>query len=71
MKESWMKEKARNERRAAKLREEMDAAIAEKDLERFNAAYLASFRCMKVKERSSYYRRFLQTIPFDPKTCCR
>ena len=60
MKESWIKEKARNERKAAEFTAEMEQAIATVDRDRFLAAHQASARYMRKTARNALYRRFLE-----------
>ena len=62
MSKSWDREKAYNERRAEKLRDELNAAIADKDRERFQELYgkLLSHNYMPAKERKEFYLRFLR-----------
>ena len=60
MKESWIKEKARNERKAAEFTAIMEEAIACYDKERFLAAHQASARYMRKSARDALYRRFLE-----------
>lgn len=59
MKESWVKEKARNERKAAEYTAEMEQAIATIDKDRFLTAYQKSARYMRKRVRDTLYRRFL------------
>ncbi|MBP5710037.1 MAG: hypothetical protein J6W84_03565 [Bacteroidales bacterium] len=59
MKESWIKEKARNERKAAEYTAEMEQSIRTLDKERFLAAYMKSARYMRKRLRDTYYRQFL------------
>ena len=56
---SWEKEKAYKARRAAAAAEEMEAAIATVDLQRFLAAHEVAMRYMNAKPRGQYYRRML------------
>lgn len=59
---AYEKEKAYCARRAAELTAEMEAAIETKDRERFKAAYGASARYMRQKERKPLYIRFLREV---------
>ena len=59
MKESWIKEKARNERKATEFTAEMEAAIATLDKDRFLTAHEKSARYMRKRLRDTYYRQFL------------
>lgn len=58
---AWEKEKAYCARRAEKLGAEMDEAIAAGDRERFTAAYQTAMRYMTVKQRSQYFRKWLES----------
>lgn len=60
MKESWKKEKAYCERKAAEYTAEMEQAIAAHDVDRFLAAHQASARYMRKTARNALYRRFLE-----------
>ena len=62
MNKSWDQEKAYNERRAEKLRDELNAAIADKDRERFQELYgkLLSHSYMSAKECKQFYIRFIK-----------
>jgi len=59
---SWEKEKAYYAKRAQELRAEMDRAILSADKERFEKAHQTAMRYMTKRERSAYYRRFLEAM---------
>ena len=59
MKESWIKEKAYCERKAAAYTAEMEEAIIQLDRDRFLAAHQSSARYMRKSARDALYRRFL------------
>ena len=61
MARTWAQEKAYNARRAEALGAEMDAAIEAGDHDRFTAAYQTAMRYMTVKQRSVYFRRWLNS----------
>ena len=62
MSKSWDREKAYNERRAEKLRDELNEAIANKDKGQFQELYgkLLSHNYMPAKERKEFYLRFIK-----------
>lgn len=60
MKRTWEQEKEYTRRRAQQLGAEMEKAIKAIDRDRFFNAYTTSMRYMKKKERSPYYRRFIE-----------
>ena len=57
--EAWKKEKARKQRKAQRLSEEMDQAIEAGDDEGFQKAFQETLDCMKAKERGVYFRKYL------------
>lgn len=59
--ESWKKEKAYRARRAEQLGKEMDQAIENNDDEGFQKAYQTAQSYMNGKERSVYFRRYLDS----------
>lgn len=59
--EAWKKEKAYKARRAELLGREMDQAIEDGDDEAFQEAYQAAQSYMNGKERSAYFRRYLDS----------
>ena len=59
--EAWKKEKARKAKKAEQFGEEMDRAIADGDDDGFDKAYSAAFGYMGAKERSAYFRRYLES----------
>ncbi len=61
MARTWAQEKAYTARRAEALGAEMDAAIETGDRDRFTAAYQTAMRYMTVKQRSVYFRRWLNS----------
>ena len=61
MAKTWEQEKAYCARRAEALGAEMDAAIETGDRDRFTVAYQKVMRYMTVRQRSTYYRRWLQS----------
>lgn len=61
MAKTWEQEKAYCARRAEALGAEMDAAIETGDRDRFTAAYQKAMRYMTVKQRSTYFTRWLNS----------
>ena len=61
MAKTWELEKAYCARRAEALGAEMDAAIETGDRDRFTAAYHKAMRYMTVKQRSTYFTRWLHS----------
>lgn len=57
-------EKAYNEKRAEMLRGELEAAIKDRDKERFIATYekLLSHSYVSAKERKALYTRFIEEV---------
>lgn len=56
---NWKKEKEYRERRAQQIGAEMDLAIEMIDKDRFQKAFTTAMNYMTKKDRSEYYRRFL------------
>jgi len=59
--EAWKKEKARKARKAERLGREMDEAIEAGDDEGFQKAYQTAQSYMTGKERSVYFRKYLDS----------
>lgn len=59
--EAWKKEKAYRARRAEQLGKEMDQALENNDDEGFQKAYQTAQSYMTGKERSAYFRRYLDS----------
>lgn len=56
---TWEQEKMYTQRRAEELKEQMERAIKEGDIDGFLKAYEASARYMKKKQREELYVSFL------------
>ena len=61
MAKTWEQEKAYCARRAEVLGAEMDVAIEAGDRDRFTAAYQTAMRYMTVKQRTTYFKRWLES----------
>lgn len=59
--EAWKKEKAYRARRAEQLGKEMDQALENNDDEGFQKAYQTAQSYMTGKERSVYFRKYLDS----------
>ena len=59
--EAWKKEKARKARKAERLGKEMDQALENTDDEGFQKAYQTAQSYMTGKERSIYFRKYLDS----------
>lgn len=58
---TWEQEKAYTQRRAEELKNQMEQATADGDLNAFLRAYKASARYMRKKQREDLYVAFIKT----------